>query len=612
MPHLVVRKPGQMAYSMPLPDVLRIGRHEQNELVLDDNQVSRQHATLTRTEKGLEVRDLGSRHGTRVNGEPVTTRAVEAGDRIQIGNVLLELHEEDERTIVHHQVTAAGPPPRKAEADRRLSLLFDVSRAIGAMGDTEVMLGEMLEAIVDVLGGERALVGLGDGARGIVRRFCRARRGSSPDVVLSRLVLEATLGRREAVIVRDAQRDAGLKTMHRERIVSAMAVPLGLSSRPVGLLYVDDRQEAERFSPEDLAYLTALGHLVSAALESAERFQAAEAIAEALTGGGVTEEIIGRSSAMTRLRSQITKYAAAAHANVLVRGESGSGKELVARALHEASTRAARPFVTLNCAAIPETMLESELFGYEKGAFTGAVAKKRGKFALADGGTLFLDEIGDLALPAQAKLLRALQEGEIQPLGAERTQKVDVRVVSATHKDLTKEIAEKRFREDLYYRLAVVEVEVPPLREREGDVLLIATALMRKSAQAMGKRLEGFSEAAQAALLRHDWPGNVRELRNEVERAVINADGPLVDAHDLSPRLGAARPKPGQPRGKSLAEQFAELEPAEKMLVEEAMNRAKGNVSEAARLLGITRIMMKRRVDRLMGGGGKDEDGSIG
>ncbi|MRG95614.1 sigma 54-interacting transcriptional regulator [Polyangium spumosum] len=606
MPHLVVRKPGQMAYSMPLPDVLRIGRHEQNELILDDNQVSRQHATITRFERGFEVRDLGSRHGTRVNGEPVTTRVVEAGDRIQIGNVLLELHEEDERTIVHHQVTAAGPPPREAGADRRLSLLFDVSRAIGAMGDTEVMLGEMLSAIVDVLGGERALVGLGDASRGLVRRFCRARRGSSPDVVLSRAVLEATLGRREAVIVRDAQRDARLETMHRERILSAMAVPLGLSARPVGLLYVDDRQAAERFGPDDLAYLTALGHLVSAALESAERYQAAEARAEALAG--VTDEILGKSEVMTRLRAQITKYAAAGHVSVLVRGESGSGKELVARALHEASPRAARPFVPLNCAAIPETMLESELFGHEKGAFTGAVAKKRGKFALADGGTLFLDEIGDLALPAQAKLLRALQEGEIQPLGAERTQKVDVRVLCATHKDLRHEIAEKRFREDLYYRLAVVEIEVPPLREREKDVLLIAMALSRRSASTMGKRIEGFTEAAQAALLGHDWPGNVRELRNEVERAVIHADGPLVDAHDLSPRLGAARPRPGQPRGKSLAESFAELEPTEKNLVEEAMSRAKGNVSEAARLLGITRIMMKRRVDRLMGGAGKDED----
>jgi Nif-specific regulatory protein len=270
----------------------------------------------------------------------------------------------------------------------------------------------------------------------------------------------------------------------------------------------------------------------------------------------------------------------------------------VARALHAGSPRAKRPFITLNCAAIPESMIESELFGHGKGAFTGAVSAKRGKFALADGGTLFLDEIGDLALPAQAKLLRAIQEGEIQPLGSEQTLRVDVRIVSATHKDLPVEIGAKRFREDLYYRLNVVEIEVPPLRDREGDVTLIASAMLKKAAAAVGKRLDGFTEAAVAALERHDWPGNVRELRNEIERAAIHADGPLVDAHDLSPRLGAARPKPGQPREKSLAERFAELEPTEKELVEAALEQAKGNLSEAARLLGITRIMIKRRVDR--------------
>src|SRR6185503_18111116 len=194
---------------------------------------------------------------------------------------------------------------------------------------------------------------------------------------LSRAVLEATLGRREAVIVRDARRDAGLRTMHKERIVSAMAVPLGLGARPSGLLYVDDRREAERFDAPDLELLTALGHLVSAAIESAERYRRAEIMAEALAESGPTQEILGRSQAVTRLKAQIAKYAAAGRANVLVLGESGSGKELVARALHAGSPRAERPFVTLNCAAIPETMIESELFGHEKGAFTGALARKR-------------------------------------------------------------------------------------------------------------------------------------------------------------------------------------------------------------------------------------------
>lgn len=605
MPHIVVRKPGQLPYSIALAQTLRIGRHESNDLVLDDGQVSRRHATLLRKDPGWELQDHGSRHGVLLNGASVVTALVCDGDQIQIGNIILEVHEGDEHIIVHQHITTAGPASSNHSVDRRLALLFDVSRAIGALGDTSAMLCEMLEAILDVLGCERALVGLGDVERGITRKFAHARGRSGTDVVVSRTLLEATLGRREAVVVRDSEKEIHLRSLQREGILSAMAVPLGFSTIPVGLLYVDDRRQTERFGPDDLAYLIALGQLVTAALESAERFQRAEALAESV--GNATGEIIGHSDAMVRLRQSISKFGAAGHANVLVRGESGTGKELVARALHEYSIRASKPFVTLNCAAIPESMLESELFGHEKGAFTGAVAKKRGKFALADGGTLFLDEIGDLAPAAQAKLLRALQEGEIQSVGSEQTFHVDVRVVSATHKDLMKEIAAGRFREDLYYRLAVIEIEVPPLRERGGDVGLLAHALMRRSAAIMGKRVEGFTEAALAALARHSWPGNVRELRNEIERAVINADGALIDAHDLSPRLGAARPKPDQLRGRSLAEQFAELEPTEKMLVEQAMAQAKGNVSEAARLLGITRIMMKRRIDRFLGGSKEDD-----
>lgn len=192
MPHVVVRPPGEMAFSIPLPEAMRVGRQDHNDLVLDGEHVSREHAVISRAGGRWEVRDLASRHGTRVNGELVEIRALVGGDRIQVGDVLLEFHEEDERTIVHHQVTAAGPPARVAEPDRRLKLLFDVSRAIGAIGDTQAMLGEMLEAIVDVLGGDRALVGLGDAERGIARRFAHARAGAPPEAVVSRAVLDAT------------------------------------------------------------------------------------------------------------------------------------------------------------------------------------------------------------------------------------------------------------------------------------------------------------------------------------------------------------------------------------------------------------------------------------
>jgi Nif-specific regulatory protein len=312
------------------------------------------------------------------------------------------------------------------------------------------------------------------------------------------------------------------------------------------------------------------------------------------------DELIGASPPMQRLKTEICKYGAAPGTNVLIRGESGTGKELVARALHAVSPRSSRPLVTLNCAAIPETMIESELFGYDKGAFTGAVREKKGKFSLADRGTLFLDEIGDLNLPAQAKVLRAIQEGEIQPLGSEKTIHVNVRILSATHKDLAQEIKDKHFREDLYYRLNVVEIEVPPLRARGEDIHILAQALLRSSATNVGKRLQGFTPQALAALRQYPWPGNVRELKNEVERAALITDAANIDISDLSSRVrGRSAPVDGaELPAVSLSEQFAALEPTERRIIEEALKAARGNVSEAARLLGITRIMIKRRIDR--------------
>lgn len=608
MPHLIVRQPGQMPVTLPLGHRLRVGRHEQNDLVLDDARVSREHAVFECTEQAITIRDLDSRHGTFVNGERIATKTLTDGDQVQLGHVLVDVYETNEGvTIAHTQVTDAGTAAPKAGSDQRLQLLVETSRAIHAVGDQESMLGGLLETTRDVLHCERALVWLGDFEQGMVRKYVRTASTRPDELVLSRGILDATLRKREAIIVRDARRENEMKTLHRERILSAMAVPLGLGTKAIGLLYVDDRREANQFGKEDLDLLMALGALISAALEHAERHRQAEVMADALASRSTSNTILGQSPAAQRLKSQIAKYAAAGRAHVMILGESGTGKELVARSLHAASPRANKPFVTLNCAAVPDTMIESEFFGHEKGAFTGALAKKRGKFVLADGGTLFLDEIGDLSLAAQAKLLRAIQEGEVQPLGSEKPERVDVRIVSATHKNLQAEVAAGRFREDLFYRLNTVEIEVPPLRDREGDIGILAAAMLSRACAEMGKRVEGFTAAALAALSHHSFPGNVRELKNEVERALINADGPRIDAHDLSPRLGAARPVVGQPRGKSLAEQFAELEPTEKYLVEEALRQAKGNLSEAARLLGITRMVIRRRVERF-GLGAKDDE----
>lgn len=609
VPHLIVVEPDHEIRTVTLTEHFRVGRHPQNDLVLFDSRVSRQHVRFEHTARGWEVIDLGSAQGMLVNGvRGGASHVLTDGDSIQIGAVLLTFSTNEpspdviERRVETATIVTGGAPG----VDRRIKLVHEAARAAASIGDTELFLRQMLDAVLDLFGCERAFVGLGDDPNGPVKRILRARESAKADeIVVSRTLLDAMLTKREGVVVRNAKEDLAPRTVLRQNILCAMGVPLQTASRVFGFLYVDDRRQAERFRAEDLDFLIAIGYLVGTGLENAERYQRAAALAATLDDQSPTAEIIGTSPPMVALKAQIVKYAAAPNAHVLVRGESGSGKELVARALHTASPRHDMPFVTLNCAAIPDNMVESELFGYDKGAFTGAVKPKRGKFVLADKGTLFLDEIGDLDLAAQAKLLRAIQEGEVQPLGSERAVHVNVRIVAATHKDLRQEIEEKRFREDLYYRLAVVEINVPPLRERPGDVELLAEALLKTSASAMGKHLDGFSTPALEALARHVWPGNVRELRNEVERAAINAEGRIVEFADLSPPLRFQRPNQTKavdvtepPKGLTFAQRFAALEPMEKQIVQEALAAAKGNVSEAARLLGVTRIVIRRRLER--------------
>jgi len=303
-------------------------------------------------------------------------------------------------------------------------------------------------------------------------------------------------------------------------------------------------------------------------------------------------QMVGKGPGMSRIYELIRK-AAPSEGRVLVTGENGTGKELVARALHENSRRKAMPFVRLNCAAVPHELIESELFGHERGAFTGAVAARKGKFELAHGGTLFLDEVGDMPASMQAKLLRVLQEGELERVGGVETLKVDVRVVAATNKDLAKEIEAGRFREDLYYRLNVVQIHVPPLRERKGDLPDLANAFLKEACARNGKRPMAFSREALCALEAHDYKGNVRELRNLVERLAILSDGPEVTAADVGqslpaaargggPAAGGSRYKPG--RG------FHEMvEEAEREIIVAQLARSRDNATEAARALGLER-----------------------
>jgi formate hydrogenlyase transcriptional activator len=328
-------------------------------------------------------------------------------------------------------------------------------------------------------------------------------------------------------------------------------LPLTTARRRLGTLVFVSRQ-LSAYEAADLGFLQLVANQVAVAVENALAFQEIEALKDKLVKENAyleeearTEhnfgEVVGESAALRRVLKEV-KTVAPTGSTVLIRGETGTGKELIARALHELSPRQGRTFVKLNCAAIPTGLLESELFGHEKGAFTGAVAHKVGRFELADQGTLFLDEVGDIPPELQPKLLRVLQEQEFERLGGTRTIKVDVRLVAATHRDLAKMVADGRFREDLYYRLNVFPVVLPPLRERRDDIPRLVRHFTQQFARRMGRRIETIPSAVMDALARYPWPGNVRELQNVIERAVILSPGPSlqVPPGDLQPETTQA------------------------------------------------------------------------
>ena len=293
--------------------------------------------------------------------------------------------------------------------------------------------------------------------------------------------------------------------------------------------------------------------------------------------------IVGRSRVMEEI-IQRAERVAETKSTVLITGETGTGKELVARAIHNRSAQRDMPLIRVNCAAIPESLLESELFGHVRGAFTGAATTKKGKFALADGGTIFLDEIGTMSPALQSKLLRVLQEREFEPLGSERTEKIDVRVIAATNRDLRQMVAEGKFQEDLFYRLNVIPIELPPLRERRDDIPALVDHFLKKHAQRTGRRIERIDDGVLAQLQQYEWPGNVRELENVIERAVVLSTGPVITARAISVLGSAAPPSSGLPSLKLRQN----IEWVEKETIRRALESARGIKKDAAELMGIS------------------------
>ena len=334
--------------------------------------------------------------------------------------------------------------------------------------------------------------------------------------------------------------------------------------------------------------------LIDKALERRDLIEQNRALKKQLEDLRAKGQMIGASPSWRRMLT-LVEQTADSSATILIQGESGTGKELVARTIHERSARRNGPFVAVNCAALPETLLESELFGYEKGVFTGAAARKEGRFELANGGTLFLDEVGDLSLVTQLKILRVLQQGEFERLGGTRTLQVDVRIVAATNQDVAEMVKEKRFREDLYYRLNVITIRVPPLREHPEDIRVLAQHYLRVYGAKNGRKLEGFTGEAIDRLEAYAWPGNVRELENLIERSVLLARKDRIDAEDLPEEvMGVKRP----PRDAILELIGTPLADIEQRLLDETLRITGGNKTQAAKLLGIDVRTVARKLER--------------
>ena len=373
------------------------------------------------------------------------------------------------------------------------------------------------------------------------------------------------------------------------RTGSILAVPLRNSDGEIIGVFEALNSRVGFFNEEDQELLMAFASHAAIALDNARAYEhLRQRHREAMDVLRVESELIGDSPVMKLVREQIARIAPV-DTTVLLLGDSGTGKELAARAIHTASARANRPLVCINCAALAETLLESELFGHVRGAFTGAVRDKKGKFEVADGGTIFLDEVGEMSLRAQTRLLRILEQGECERVGSTETVRVDVRVVAATNADLKKNVAEKTFREDLYFRLRVIELRLPKLREHPEDIPMLARHFLKKLRHETGHRILGFTPEAIEVLKAYHWPGNVRQLRNAVERAMVLCNGPQIGPDDLDlPQEGE-----GIASGNGLPSTLAE---SEKQMIIQTLKTCKGKRTEAAKVLGIDRTTLYRKM----------------
>ena len=651
---------------------ITIGRSPTSQIVIKEDQASRQHAEIFYSDGAWTVRDLNSRNGTAVGEEPLSgDRKLQVGDvvwiagtqmtfvedltaaygkkdqqkvfsRVEIGGetvVGLEVNDSDEQvtqttdiaevtepqTITHRRQKTKfldhdeedlqdlkGPVPKFGIAATKLCrLAFELAKETTARGVARMALDNLLESS-----------GVDSGA---VMLIPRARRTTTDPEHLeilawsstnrpeyqrvSKFLTETVLRNGEAVLARDVQDDSALGLRDASGKIHATSVicaPVRMNARTIGLIHLYSTIPAKVLDPDDLEFTLAVAETVGLALKTRYREQklvddlsrTRSEIDQLRSQLNVESEIVGSSPAMLKVHQQVHR-AAPSKATVLVRGESGVGKELVARAVHFSSDRKNGPFVCLNCAALTESLLESELFGHEKGAFTGATERKAGKFEAADKGTLMLDEIGEMSPSIQAKFLRVLEGHPFERVGGSKAIRVNVRVIAATNRDLEDEVRKGTFRKDLFFRLHVVQIDVPPLRHRPEDIQILADFFLQKYNAETGRKIKGYSPHVRHQMQRYRWPGNVRELKNVVERAVVLAQGEMIEMEDLTlTKLSTA--SESQFDMGTLVEEYRamSLEEVECRHIEATLASTAWNKSKAAAILGVERSTLDRKIKK--------------
>ncbi len=563
-----------------------VGRQATNDLQLEDNAVSRRHCLFLRSGDNCTLKDLDSRNGTFVTGTPVSEQPLRPGDEIRIGGSLFCYQVDASAPANHEKVSTAGstrelrleeslylssdeytilPPSARALHDLRTLLrVSTMLHSFRGLHDTtsetaaEVLRSHLTSLLLDLIPASRAAIFIP---------------GAPPrEWTPNPQVLARACDERVVVWLEEDERSD----------VSVLAAPLVVRGEVAAVVYLESADHEHRFDEGHLQLLTAVAGMAAVAWENATILGWLQEENERLQSELKLEHgMVGVSDKLRDLQRQITKVAPS-NTTVLILGESGTGKELVARALHRNSLRAAGPFVAINCAALTETLLESELFGHERGAFTGAITQKKGKLEVAEGGTVFLDEIGELSPLLQAKLLRVLQEREMERVGGTKTIQLDIRLVAATNRDLEQAVAKGDFRRDLFYRLNVVSLKAPALRERPEDTLPLAEHFAKKYAAECGRKIVGLAPEARAYLQSYSWPGNVRELENAIERAVVLGSADMLLAEDLPEHIRESRPAAVS------ASMYEEaVEAAKRQVVLQAFEQVNHDHEAAAKILGL-------------------------